>query len=178
MAKQCKSRHVSQRPGALDPFAFARRVHRFHRSVRRCTFSQNSGLLPKTRARMSAVGAVTVRRSLQSSLTCLRATPIASASVPWVKPIGSMNSSVRISPTVAGLRVVINMAHLKDSYGRPNTDRFHETNQIGRTELEPADLILRRPRSSRGRLEGWPRARSRLQPSFETPASRAPQDEV
>jgi len=28
-----------------------------------------------------------------------------------------------------------------------------------------------------GRLEGWPPARSRLRPSFEMPASRAPQDE-
>src|SRR5262249_8781088 len=28
------------------------------------------------------------------------------------------------------------------------------------------------------RLEGWPPARSRLRPSFETPASRAPQDEA
>ncbi len=36
--------------------------------------------------------------------------------------------------------------------------------------IAPMDLILRRPRSSRGRLEGWPRARSRLRPSFETPA--------
>jgi protein PsiE len=51
-----------------------------HRSLRRCTFSQNSGLLPNTRARMSAVGAVTLRRLLQSSFTCLRCTPMAAAS--------------------------------------------------------------------------------------------------
>src|SRR5260370_29991500 len=38
-------------------------------------------------------------------------------------------------------------------------------------ETTPSDLILRRPRSSRGRLEGWPRARCRLWPSFETRAS-------
>jgi hypothetical protein len=31
--------------------------------------------LPNTRARMSAVAAVTLRRSLHSSLTCLRCTP-------------------------------------------------------------------------------------------------------
>src|SRR5215831_15070392 len=37
--------------------------------------------------------------------------------------------------------------------------------------LKLSDLILRRPHSSRGRLEGWPRARSRLWLSFETPAS-------
>src|SRR5712692_3772425 len=37
--------------------------------------------------------------------------------------------------------------------------------------IKPSDLILRRPRSSRGRLEGWPRARSRLWPSFEMRAS-------
>jgi hypothetical protein len=50
------------------------------RSVRRCTLSQKSGLLPNTRARMRAVAAVTLRRSLHSSLTCLRCTPMASAS--------------------------------------------------------------------------------------------------
>src|SRR5712691_7535031 len=38
-------------------------------------------------------------------------------------------------------------------------------------EIKPSDLILRRPRSLRGRLEGWPQARSRLWPSFETRAS-------
>src|SRR6266436_8362113 len=36
-------------------------------------------------------------------------------------------------------------------------------------QVEPSDLILRRPCFSRGRLEGWPQARSRLGPSFETP---------
>src|SRR5262249_23607703 len=35
--------------------------------------------------------------------------------------------------------------------------------------IKPSDLILRRPRSSRGRLEGWPLARPRPWPSFETP---------
>src|SRR5262244_4246004 len=38
-------------------------------------------------------------------------------------------------------------------------------------EAKPSYLILRRPRSWRGRLEGWPQARSRLWPSFETRAS-------
>jgi len=38
-------------------------------------------------------------------------------------------------------------------------------------EFKLSDLIVRRPRSSRGRLEGWPRARSCLWPSFETRAS-------
>ena len=51
-----------------------------HRSLRRWTLSQNSGLFPKTRPRISAVAAVTFRRSLHNSLTCLRGTPIASAS--------------------------------------------------------------------------------------------------
>ena len=77
------------------------------RSVRRWTFSQKSGLLPKTRARMSAVAAVTVRRSLHNSFTCFRETPMASASAAWVRPSGTMNSSTRISPTPAGLRLVI-----------------------------------------------------------------------
>ncbi len=38
------------------------------RSPRRCTLSQNSGLLPDTRARIGAVAAVTLRPPLQSSL--------------------------------------------------------------------------------------------------------------
>src|SRR5271154_4920237 len=38
-----------------------------HKSLRRCTFSQNSALFPNTRARINAVRAVTLRRSLQSS---------------------------------------------------------------------------------------------------------------
>ena len=37
-----------------------------------------------------------------------------------VRPIGSMNSSLRISRTLAGLRFVINVAHLTDNYGRPD----------------------------------------------------------
>src|SRR5215217_4848688 len=57
-----------------------------HKSLRRCTFSQKSALLPNTRARMSAVGAVTALRLLHSSLTCLRWTPMAFANAPWVKP--------------------------------------------------------------------------------------------
>jgi hypothetical protein len=47
------------------------------KSPRRCTLSQNSGPLPNTRARISAVEAVTLRRALLSSLTCLRCTPVA-----------------------------------------------------------------------------------------------------
>lgn len=42
------------------------------RSLRRWTFSQKSGLLPNTRARMSAVAAVTLRRSLHNSFTCFQ----------------------------------------------------------------------------------------------------------
>ena len=83
-----------------------------HKSLRRCTFSQKSALLPNTRARISAVGAVTALRLLHNSLTCLRCTPMALANAPWVNPIGSMNSSTRISPTLAGLRFVVNTAHL------------------------------------------------------------------
>jgi len=91
-----------------------------HRSVRRCTFNQKSGLLPNTRARMSAVGAVTALRLLHSSLMCLRCTPIASANAPCVRHIGSMNSSIRISPTLAGLRLAVNTFHLTDNRGRPD----------------------------------------------------------
>ena len=57
-------------------------------------------------------------------------------------------------------------------------DRFHETNRIERSNFKPSDLIPRRPRSSRGRLEGWPRARSRLWPSFENLRTRASFDKL
>jgi hypothetical protein len=65
---------------AAAPSGFARSIRSrsrglfiaCHRSLRRCTFSQKSGLLPNTRARMSAVAAVTFRRLLHNSLTCLR----------------------------------------------------------------------------------------------------------
>ena len=71
--------------------------------------SQNSALLPNTLARISAVAAVTLRLLLQGSLTCLRCTPIASASAVCVRPIGYMNSSTTILPGLAGLRFVISM---------------------------------------------------------------------
>jgi hypothetical protein len=90
----------------------------FQRSLRRCTFSQKSGVLPKTRARMSAVAAVTLRRLLQNSLTCLRCTAIAWASAPCVSPICFMNSSIKISPTLAGLRFVLNTVHHTNSFGK------------------------------------------------------------
>src|ERR1700681_2313853 len=60
--------------------------------------SQKSAPLPNTRAGISEVGAVTLRRSLHSSLTCLRCTPVPSANATGVRPIGAMNSSIRISP--------------------------------------------------------------------------------
>ena len=63
---------MAQRPCALDPFALAGIVHRFPQVCPRWTLSQKSGLLPNTRARISAVAAVTARRLLHSSLTCLR----------------------------------------------------------------------------------------------------------
>jgi len=52
-------------------------------------------------------------------------------------------------------------------------NRFHETNQIGRIELDPTNLILR-SRAQHGVLrlskdEGWPLAQPRPWPSFETP---------
>ena len=59
---------------AAAPSGFARSIRArsrglfiaSHKSLRRCTFSQKSGLLPNTRARMSAVATVTVRRLLHS----------------------------------------------------------------------------------------------------------------
>ena len=70
------------------------RVHGIPKIAAPLHVQPKSGLLPNTRARISAVGAVTLRRSLHSSLTCLRCTPIASASAPCVSPNGSMNSSL------------------------------------------------------------------------------------
>ena len=55
-------------------------------SFLRCVFSQKSALFPKTRESISAVGTVTARRLLHSSFTCLRGTPMASASAAWVRP--------------------------------------------------------------------------------------------
>jgi hypothetical protein len=72
------------------------------RSVRRCVFSQKSGELPKTRPRIRAVSAVTARRFRHNSLTCLRGKPVFSASSVWVMPIGSITSSINISPTLTG----------------------------------------------------------------------------
>src|SRR3984893_6639765 len=50
----------------------------------------------------------------------------------------------------------------------PPVDRFHKANRIGRMELKPADLILRRREAPSRR--GWPMPRSRLWPSFEARA--------
>src|SRR5713226_1343337 len=58
--------------------------------------------------------------------------------------------------------------------GSMKTNRIKRSKSNDRNqtlEIKPSDLILRRPRSSRGRLEGWPLARSRSWPSFETRAS-------
>src|SRR3546814_15745103 len=63
-----------------------------HRSVRRCTLSQKSALLPNTRARMRAVGAVILRRALQSPFTFFRFTPLPSASAPSVNPRGEQTN--------------------------------------------------------------------------------------
>lgn len=78
------------------------------------TSSQKSALLPNTRASISAVSAAMARRLLHSSLTCLRGTPMACAiALRQVKR--AKNSSTRISPMVAGLRLAMVMARLTDS---------------------------------------------------------------
>ena len=51
----------------------------FHRSTARCAFSQNSGLLPKSRASRNAISGLIDRRSRKSSLMDWRDTPIAFA---------------------------------------------------------------------------------------------------
>ena len=79
----------------------------FQISLRCCRFNQKSAVLPKTVASINAVSAVMARRLVHSSLTVFRLTPIASASCPWVSPIGTRNSSVIISPTLTGCRFVI-----------------------------------------------------------------------
>jgi hypothetical protein len=52
---------VVQWPGLFDRLALAGECIASHKSVRRCTFNQNSGPLRNNRARMSAVGAVIAR---------------------------------------------------------------------------------------------------------------------
>src|SRR6266576_1319093 len=64
---------------------------------------------------------------------------MASASAPCVRPIGFMNSSARISPIVAGLRFVINMACLTHSCDRPDIARGwverSDTHQLHLTQI-------------------------------------------
>ena len=56
--------------------------------------------------------------------------------------------------------------------------RFHETDQIGRIEINPTNLVLR-SRAKRGVSKDGRRHDTRLGPSFETRArERAPQDEA
>ena len=55
----------------VDPLALAGTVHRLPQIAAPLHVQPEVGLLPKTRARMSAVAAVTVRQSLHDSLTCL-----------------------------------------------------------------------------------------------------------
>ncbi len=83
-----------------------------HISMRRCVLSQNSGEFPKTRLKIRAVSAVRARRFRHSSFTCFRGRPVFSASSDCVSDNGSMNSSTRISPTLAGFRFVISMCDL------------------------------------------------------------------
>jgi hypothetical protein len=65
------SRHATlHRAGAAS--AAARSWIACARTMPRCMFSQKSGLLPNTRARMSAVAGVRVHRLLHSALTRLR----------------------------------------------------------------------------------------------------------
>src|SRR5215831_3883990 len=56
--------------------------------------------------------------------------------------------------------------------GAPS-DRLREP-IVSNIALTPSDVIGRRERSWRGRFEGWPRARSRSWPSFETRARALP----
>src|SRR5271167_1304573 len=93
--------------------------------------------------------------------------------------VGSVNRALEGSLQLRAATLFCGVSITNDdaaSVGECLSERFRETNRIGWAELKPTGLILRRLHSSR--LEGWPRARSRLGPSFETVATLPPQDEV
>jgi hypothetical protein len=75
--------------------------------LRRCTFSQKSALLPNTRAGIDAVSAVIPRRSLHSPLTCLRGTSHHFRNFALRQFERLHESWIRISPMLAGLRLVM-----------------------------------------------------------------------
>jgi hypothetical protein len=83
---------------ALNPLALVRRMHRFPQV--------GSPLLIELEIRTVAEHAGENERGHRRHLA------VAAASAPWVRPIGFMNSSTRISSVVGGLRFVINMACL------------------------------------------------------------------
>jgi hypothetical protein len=92
---------------AFDAFALAGAVHCLPQIVAPLRVQPVIGAVAEYARENERVAPVTERRSLHNSLTCLRCTPIAPASAACVRPIGRMNSSTRISSTVAGLRFVI-----------------------------------------------------------------------
>jgi hypothetical protein len=69
--------------------------------------------------------------------------PIAIASAAWVSPIGWMNSSTRISPTVAGLRFVINMVRLTCSYFPAQNCDFWQLAVTPRQSESPPEDVRR-----------------------------------
>jgi hypothetical protein len=67
---------------------------------------------------MSAIAAVTFLRLLHNSLTCFALNAHGLGQRGLGQPIGRMNSSLSISPTVAGLRFVVSMVHFTCNGGR------------------------------------------------------------
>ena len=108
-------------------------------------FSQKSGVAPSTFARMSGVGTVTDRRPLHNSLTCFLGTPIASANALCVRPRGTRNSSVRISPAFTGLRFVSCFAALciPTKNETPLTVDANRV-EVGQTPFQLLEVVPRR----------------------------------
>ena len=70
--RERRSRGGAQRLRAFDPLALPGTVHRLPQIAAPLHVEPEVGLLPNTRARISAVAAVTLRPLLHSLLTCLR----------------------------------------------------------------------------------------------------------
>jgi hypothetical protein len=79
------------------------------RSTARCAFIQNSGALPNSRERRSAISGLTARRPRRSSFTDCRDTPAASASAATLNPKSGRKSSRSISPGWVGRRVILRL---------------------------------------------------------------------
>ena len=139
----------------FDPFALTGTVHRFPQ------IAAPLHIQPKIRAVAEHAGKDERGRSghvatvVAQLVDVLALHPHRFGQCACVRPIGSMNSSLRISPTLAGLRFVINMAHLTDNYyflfpsARPIPAVAFRTSEIVSAETSPA-VLVRSARSAMG----------------------------